>query len=305
VLAQLASVFYNQGRYGEARASLEESLPIFTASGYKYRQAVATCNLGTIILTEGEFGAARRLVTEGLQLSTEIRDAEGRGVAEGVLGEIYRRAGDLDHAEQRLERSLAIAREIEFSLLASDCLLNLVLVACERDNPRDAERLATECLEEARRAGSSFAEARALLGQGIALSAVGRIEEAEAAFESSVARAEEVGVPSLVLEARAGLALAAFCRGALDEAARRVDELVDHLDVPDIQGCLQPGEVYRTCWRVLVARRDPGATAVLRGAGTYLDTIAARIDEDDLRESFLHRVTANAELDGARRARTD
>ena len=53
----------------EARTSLEQALPIFTASGYKYRQAAAIGNLGTIVVMEGEFGTARRLLMEGLRLS--------------------------------------------------------------------------------------------------------------------------------------------------------------------------------------------------------------------------------------------
>ena len=62
--------------------------------------------------------------------------------------------------------------------------------------------------------------------------------------------------------------------------------MVDQLEPADVLGCLQPGEVYRTCWQVLLAGDDPRATRVLRAAGAYLDEIAARIDEDDLREGF-------------------
>ena len=63
--------------------------------------------------------------------------------------------------------------------------------------------------------------------------------------------------------------------------------------------------MYRTCWQVLVAGDDPRATRVLRAAGAYLDEIAARIDEDDLREGFLRDVAANVELDEARRGLDD
>ncbi len=46
---------------------------------------------------------------------------------------------------------------------------------------------------------------------------------------------------------------------------------------------------------MLLARDDPRATDVLRAAGAYLDDVAARIDEDDLREGFLRDVAANVE----------
>ena len=56
VLVQLGTVLFNQGRHREARGLLEESLPIFVASGHKYRQAIVKSNLGAILLQEGELG---------------------------------------------------------------------------------------------------------------------------------------------------------------------------------------------------------------------------------------------------------
>ena len=86
VLVQLGSVLFNQGRHREARAWLEECLPIFVASGHKYRQAVVTSNLGAILLQEGELGQARRLISEGLALCQELGDREGVGSRPGHPG---------------------------------------------------------------------------------------------------------------------------------------------------------------------------------------------------------------------------
>ena len=148
----------------------------------------------------------------------------------------------------------------------------------------------------ARRGGSSLYEARALLARGAALTAAERLADAEADLQACLALADEMGVSNLVVEAVAGLALTAFRRGDLDSAVALVDGVVDQLEPADVLGCLQPGEVYRTCWQVLLAGDDPRATRVLRAAGAYLDDIAARIDEDDLREGFLRNVAANVEL---------
>jgi class 3 adenylate cyclase/tetratricopeptide (TPR) repeat protein len=307
VLAQMATTFFNQGRYREARTYLEQALPIFTASGYKYRQAAAIGNLGTIVVMEGEFGTARRLLMEGLKLSTEVRDGEGTGLTQGMLGELYRRVGDLDRAERYLRDALETAEQIDFEFLASDSLVSLALVAVERGHFDEGERLAGEALAHARRGGSSLYEARALLARGtaLALEPVERLADGEADLQACLALADEIGVSNLVVEAVAGLALAAFRRGDLDSAVALVDGVVDQLDPADVLGCLQPGEVYRTCWRVLGAGDDPRAIRVLRAAGAYLDEIAARIDEDDLREGFLRHVAANVELDRARRALDD
>jgi tetratricopeptide (TPR) repeat protein len=296
VLAQMGSTYFNQGRYREARESLEQALPIFTASGYKYRQAAATANLGTIIVMQGELGTARRLLIEGLEVSREISDAEGTGMALGMLGELYRRVGDLDRAERYFRESAEIADDIGYYLLSSDSRVGLALLAIDRADPEDALRLADEARDYGYRAESSFAAARALLARGLALLPARRLAEVEAAFRSGLARADEMGVSNLALEARAGLARAQFERGDIGAAVAGVQGLIDRLEPDELHGCLQPADVLRTCWQVLVMRGDARAPDVLRAAGTYLDEIAGRIDEDDLREGFLRRVPAHVEL---------
>jgi len=59
---------------------------------------------------------------------------------------------------------------------------------------------------------------------------------------------------------------------------------------------MQPSEIYRSCWQVLVECADPRADAALAAARAYLDDMTTRIDDDELLDSFLHRVPANVEL---------
>lgn len=48
-MVQLASVLFNAGRVAEARASLEEALPVVIESGFRYREAVVVSNLAAIV----------------------------------------------------------------------------------------------------------------------------------------------------------------------------------------------------------------------------------------------------------------
>ncbi len=236
VLAQMATTFFNQGRYREARTYLEQALPIFTASGYKYRQAAAIGNLGTIVVMEGELGTARRLLVEGLRLSTEIRDGEGTGLAQGMLGELYRRVGDLDRAESYLRDALATANQIDYAFLASDCLVSLALVAIERGDHGEGERLADESLEHAPPGRFDVLRSPGPPCSRASLVPAGRLDDAEDALQACLALADEIGVSNLVVEAVAGLALAAFHRRDLDSAVALVDGVVDQLEPADIRG---------------------------------------------------------------------
>jgi hypothetical protein len=77
------------------------------------------------------------------------------------------------------------------------------------------------------------------------------------------------------------------------------DLTVAAVPLPDLTPppeCLVPGEVFLADHRVLVAAADARATDVLRAAEAYLDQIAERCGDDDLRTGFLQGEPANAEL---------
>ena len=65
---------------------------------------------------------------------------------------------------------------------------------------------------------------------------------------------------------------------------------------PDLLGAIQPAEIYRSCWRVLHDCGDTRAGEAAEAARQYLQSSAAKIDDSELRASFLRRVPANVEL---------
>jgi class 3 adenylate cyclase/tetratricopeptide (TPR) repeat protein len=299
VIAQAASVLYNQGRYQEAREQLEAALPIFAASGFKYRQAIVLGNLGTILMAHGELGEARRLLVEGLALCEEVRDREGTATGLGTIGDLYRRVGDFDRAKDNLLRSLAEAPEIDASYLVSDSLFGLALVAAAQGDLDEALKWSDEATDEGARSESQLALARARFGQGVVRSARGELDAAAAALADARRRADDLELANLALEATASLARVRLAEGRVSEALALVEPLLDHLDVAGLEGATEPGQVFVDVWRVLDAAGDERREAVLAAAGTFLDELAGRIDEDDLREGFLERVPAHAELAAA------
>ena len=102
----------------------------------------------------------------------------------------------------------------------------------------------------------------------------------------------------LVVEAEAALAQVAVQQGEQAEACRRAGQVLEALGRPDLLGSIQPSDVYLSCWHVLQECGDARAAAALDAARTYLDNAAAPIDDDAMRESFLHNVPANVELAG-------
>jgi hypothetical protein len=115
-------------------------------------------------------------------------------------------------------------------------------------------------------------------------------------LRQAVAEAEVLAVAPLVAESRAALGWALARTAEVAEAVGLVEHVLDQLDLAVLGGAIAPGDVYLACWRVLSMAGYPRAAAVLEAAGRFLDEVADRIDDPDLRTGFLEKVPAHVEL---------
>jgi class 3 adenylate cyclase/tetratricopeptide (TPR) repeat protein len=295
VMVQLATVLYNEGHFAAAREELERSLPIVMASGHRYREAVVVSNLAAIVVQQGELGYGRRLIRRGLELCIELDDLEGIATAHNIVGEIERRVGDFAGAEVSLRTALETTVQQGFEVVTSDSLLGLALICAIQGRDDEALTNVDESIDRGRRAQSPMAEARALVGRGYVLLARNEADEAAVALRAGLEAALQLDLAYLVVEAEAALARAALMLGDLDEAREVAGRVLSALDRPELLGAIQPAEIYRSCWQVLVACGDPRAEEAGTAAHAYVESSAARIDDEELRESFL-RLAADIEL---------
>ena len=96
-LAQGATTYFNLGRYAEAQAALEETLPIFRRSGHRYRETIDLGNLASIALMRGQLASAEKWAREAVENAAGARGARGRG-------DVLARAGSRRHADLALRR---------------------------------------------------------------------------------------------------------------------------------------------------------------------------------------------------------
>jgi class 3 adenylate cyclase/tetratricopeptide (TPR) repeat protein len=193
ISCNIGEILADQGRYDEARQTLEEALRVCRAGHYRYGTAYATMILGRLEARTGSFASAQELLLAaredflviGLEAHALTADAmraeclllEGRGTEAGELAERLMdprtgqatevdlslphrvvaysllQAGDADGARSALEETLAVAGSRENAYE-----LMLVLVAMQhlasRDGDTDgAEAVATEVAAAAARLG--------------------------------------------------------------------------------------------------------------------------------------------------------
>jgi len=99
-------------------------------------------------------------------------------------------------------------------------------------------------------------------------------------------------------DATLGHALAGLClaREDLSQASAHVEEILGYLETGPIEGTDDPIWVSLICYRVLLANGDPRAPPILATAHALLQERAARIDDENLRRSFMERVPSHREI---------
>jgi len=298
-LGQQASTLFNMGRMDEARASLEQVLPIFHRSGHRYREALVLGNLATIEMTQGQLANARQRSLEAIARMRLLADREGVGNNLIVLGMVAAATGAADDGEAAYRQALEIARDVESRTMQVDVLTKWAHLHLDQDEPDKALALAHEADELGELAMSALERGQAQLAHGYAALATGSPAEADRSFRAAEESLAGIEVEVLTREARVGRAAVAL---ALDEragAVRLVDTAVDHLDKAGLEGSARTSEILWTCWQVLRAVEDPRADDVLTRGQALLREAAARIGDEAMAAAFL-AVRPNADLLAAR-----
>jgi tetratricopeptide (TPR) repeat protein len=213
-------------------------------------------NLGAVTLQQGGFGEARRYFEEALIIGREIGDRQTEGSALSALALLCHSLGDSEIAREHAQQTLHIAREI----------------------------------------GDRSTEGEALNHLAHALASLGQMDEATKAYQQGLAIRRELGEQNMAMESLAGLARVAMTQEHVIQAQATIEEILDHLKSSTLDGTYEPMRVYLTCYRVLEANQDPRAAEILATAHNLLQERAAKIEDEEMRRSFLENVPAHREL---------
>ena len=131
---------------------------------------------------------------------------------------------------------------------------------------------------------------------GHALVGFGHLTEATDAYQQSLALRLELGQLHLTAESLAGLARICLIQERPGEAQAFVEEILNFLKIHTLEGTLEPMRVYLTCYRVLVANKDSHSKELLIATHKLLQERAARIENEEMRRSYLGNVAAHREI---------
>jgi non-specific serine/threonine protein kinase len=194
-LNNLGNVAWNQGDYGTARALYEESLALLRELRHRLGIAHSLNNLGNVAFHQGDYGTAKALQEESLALWRELGDKQGIAGTLNNLGNVARNQGDYGAARASHEESLAIRRELGDKQGIAASLNNLGNVAWNQGVYGTAGALYVESLALWRELGNRQGIAASLEAFARLAGAEGQPERATRLWGAAEALRAAIGSP--------------------------------------------------------------------------------------------------------------
>ena len=296
VLLTLGVVYAESGERSRAEASFQEALELQRSQCNRLAEQRIVIYLGRLRIEDGDYQAGQRFLEDAMHLLqlTGSRPAEARIV--NSLGYVDAMLGNYTAALEHHAASRRISREIQQPIQESHALHNLCTVERKLGNLAQAEAYGQEALRLALANELPDAAHYARLHLGYVWLAAGELDEAAAAFQLAGDGWGAQQRTNLAMEATVGLAAVFLQRGSLAGAGTLIEPIVPLLMVRAPEGTDEPFEMYLTCYRILAARGDQRAGALLAAANAQLEELAGKITDRQIRHSFWHAAPAHRQL---------
>jgi predicted ATPase/class 3 adenylate cyclase len=290
-------IIEQRGDYVEARRYCEQAFGLLQEPGERYGQILTLAIFSLLALAQNYYLTARTYLEKGLSISQEIGDKNHEGEYLAQLGRIADELGEYASAVGYHELGLSISREMGDREIMCQTLTAFGMAFYHWGKNETAYENSQQALAIAQETKNKVVQTRALTLLGHALRELGDLDGAADAYQQASALALELDLPDCyVRQAQTGLAAVAWAQGNLAEAQAPLEAVLDYLETTHLSTMDEIFWMSLTCYRILQAGHDPRARATLQAAHDLLQAIAAGIDDDALRASFLQNVRCNREV---------
>jgi tetratricopeptide (TPR) repeat protein len=287
---------YEQGIYSKAVAYLEQSLQVNRQAGNTENEALTLSNLGLLLADQGNYGQAVEYHQQALKISHKRKCVRLEGAILDNLSFALTQLGQLSEAKACSERALQIFRQVGNQQGIATVLSFLGSLLQTLGDADAALEHCKQSLELAQSLKERYTQGVALTVMGNALADLDRPVEAADSYQQAVDLWQAHDQFHLSTDPLAGLARLALGRGDLPLALRHIEPILAHLENHTLDGVLDPYWTQLTCCKVLQACGDPRYVATLDRTYSQLMEHASKIGSEDLRRSFLERVSTHREI---------
>jgi predicted ATPase/class 3 adenylate cyclase len=215
-----ASLAYSQSDYAEAKRMLGRCLEIRRKDGKQIEIAATLSTLSLVLLSMGDAAGAREAGKEAVDIFGHLEDRTNETIARSQLGQIHAYMEDDAFAERQFRECLAVAREIQYHELESECELMLGALALGAGDANAARTKFADALQLSRDAGDKRGEATALWWLGGADLARGEVDAARVSLGGALRAFQGFDMYSELLGCLEDHASLLRAMGNLEAAAR-------------------------------------------------------------------------------------
>lgn len=294
-----------QGDLEDARRYALQAQGVYAQLGHRQGEIRCLNLIGLVYHALGEFSASEGYYKAALELSRAIGWRYAETAILVNLGNNFFDLGCYDISEGYHKQVLLISRETGNREMESVGLDTLGLIAHGQGHYAAARHYFEQALAIGRSINNERSIGYALTHLGYTLVELAELDNATATLEQALALRRGLGNEAGVIDALGGLALTAAVNNALDEALEYVESILAWIKENGTDGLEFPVQLYLLCYRVLqaAAGQSPAyqraAQTVLANGYALLQKRAAHIQDDDLRQHYLERVSFNREIQTA------
>ncbi len=297
-LGNLGLVHFYRGDAEQARGYHSRAMELARAAASRWHEAQALINLGSAEFYMGAYERALACYQQALETAREIGSAANEEVALDNIGALEIVLGDLAQAAEHHQQALRLARRLQDPEGEASILANLGLLAAYQGDLALAGTWLRQALAQYQEMGHRRGEAAAGHCLGVAAYWGGDVSTANAALQQVLAIRQEIGESGNALVTQAWLAMAQAAAGQAQAARTHIEAVLAQLQAEGYSGDYPEQEVW---WAACCVWRACGemarARACLEQAHQLVEERAGRIENPDLRRSFLEQVPVNREVE--------
>ena len=296
---QWGRALLDRGEHRMARPQLERALTLAWAIELRQVQTDSLRDLGLLSMALGDYLRAKAYWEQALRIHHESGDRQGESTSLTNLGVVFTVLGDHARARNHLENALRILREIGDRHGECVTLCQLGQLHHQQDANDSAQQYCQQALHIVQDFDDPRLRGQVLTGLGHILVDLRDLSGAAAAYQQALDLQSTLGQPQLATEPLAGLAHISLAREDLYLAQSQTVEVLSLLEHGALDHARDPCRIFWICYRVLRASQDPRAQKILTTAYNLLQERATRIEDEELRHSYLENVACHQTITSA------
>lgn len=297
LLQRLAALHHGLADYDQVNHYAEAALQLAQQIDARHVHDHLLGNLGIVWALRGDYAMAKQYFKRALAAHRQSGNRVQQAYVLSNLGAAVSRVGDYAAAFAYAQKSLQMMQELGNMEEQPNTVTNLALFAHRQGDHQTALKYAQQGLQQSQQMHQPDMEIIAEKFIGDALDGLGQWGEAAAAYTQAVELSHTLALPHESIPALAGLVRVTVAQGGTRAAVMfYVEKILAFHAQASLMTIEEPFAVYLTCYQALAMYNDRRAEALLHEACQQLQSRAALISDEAMRQSFLTRIAAHHTL---------